>query len=66
MNIESIKFALVMLDEIRKEHGCDSSVYNECVDFFQALCNYDKHKLFSRYSQVLYNPITKKHEMVDL
>ena len=63
MDNEKVKFALEMLDWNRIDYGCNSIAYIECVEFFESLYNYNRKEM-ERYKQVLYNPVTKKHELV--
>lgn len=63
MDNEKIEFALEMLDWSRADCSCNSTSYIECVEFFESLYNYGR-KETEKYKQVLYNPVTKKHELV--
>lgn len=61
MTEETIQTAIEMLNETRNRCGCHSDVYIECLDFFSCLYYTDTN--YKDYKRVLYNPITKTHEL---
>ena len=63
MTENTVNLGIAILDEIRLDYGQESQVYSECCNLFQDLYNNDYLDGFHNYKRVLYNPVSKTHEM---
>lgn len=61
MTENTVNLGIAILDEIRLDYGQESQVYSECCNLFQDLYNSDYIDGF--YKHVLYNPVSKTHEL---
>ena len=51
------------MTENRLDYCQESQVYSECCNLFQDLYNNDYLDGFHNYKRVLYNPVSKTHEL---